>query len=275
MPRRIHLHPGFHKTGTSSIQHFLWSNRQRIATRADLRMLRHLAPVTKLCAAYSRSANPLFVVDMVEALDAAFADPPLCAEADLLISTEGLAGHLPGWPGVEDYAAAPVTIGAVVTWAQERFPQAAIDIVLTTRDPGDWLSSAWRHHLLGQRLRQDEAAFAEAHRAAADLGAAAADLAGALAPVPVRTLPLETAREHRLGPGGALLATFGWTEAEMEGFEPVGHGNRGPRPDLAARLLELNRSDMPDPRLAAEKAALARAAGLAGWAPSPAGTAGG
>ena len=57
--RQILLHPGFHKTGTSSMQHFLWINREVLEPYFDLRMFRHMKPVVRLASLFSRTNNPL------------------------------------------------------------------------------------------------------------------------------------------------------------------------------------------------------------------------
>ena len=264
-PSRILLHPGFHKTGTSSIQHFLWTNRQRLKPHAELLMLRHLKPVVKLCAAYSRTHNPLYLADMAgEFLTALQALPPL-ADRALLVSCEGLSGHLPGWPEVGDFTAAPISIAAALSCLTETYPQARAEVVLTTRARAPWLDSVWRHHLAGQRMVLDRAEFARRHAAASDLTALATEVAEAVAPVPVRALPLEEAALHPKGPGGALCELLPLPPGTLDGFEPVGHGNRGPDRALAAELLALNRAEMPGPERRAAKDRLLAEAGIAGW----------
>jgi hypothetical protein len=85
----------------------LWINREALEPYFDLRMLRHLKPVVQLCTLFSRKQNPLTLVDMMDLLDEVFAEFPVRDDRDLLISCEGLAGHLPGWPNVRDYSAVP------------------------------------------------------------------------------------------------------------------------------------------------------------------------
>jgi hypothetical protein len=266
--RRILLHPGFHKTGTSSIQQFFWINREGLAPQLQLYLLRHLRPAADLAMRFARTGNPILIADMVEALDAVFRDHPPLADT-LLLSCEGLSGHLPGWPGVDDYAAAPITIAAVATYLADRFPVAEIAVLLTTRAPGAWLHSAWRHHLAGQRLQLDFPQFAARHAQAPDLAAVAADIAEAIAPVRVLTLPLEQATQKPLGPGGAVLDLIDLPEALRLTLTPAAHSNPGPDAALAADLLALNRSDLPDEALAARKTRLRRAAGPTGWIRPP------
>lgn len=259
--RRILLHPGFHKTGTSSIQHLLWTNRARLAPQVGLVMLRQLKPAVKICAGFSKTRNPLALVDLAGALQPAFAgaDTP-----DLLISCEGLAGHLPGWPGVADYGAAPFSVAYVCGYLAERFPGARMRVALTTRDAEAWLYSAWRHHLSGHRLTLGRDAFAARFVGSADLATAAQDIAAAV-DCPVMSLRLEDMQSHPKGPGGALLDLLGLPADITDRILPVGHGNAGPGADLAERFLALNRSALTDAEVAEKKRALAGAAHLGGW----------
>jgi hypothetical protein len=265
-PRSILLHPGFHKTGTSSIQHLLWTNRALLAPHVTVLLLRHLRPAAQICMSFARSRNPLVLADLAGAMDAILADHLPADPGDLILSCEGLSGHLPGWPGVADYAAAPVTAAFLTGYLAERFPGVPQAVVYGTRAAQDWLGSVWRHHLLGQRLRQDWPAFAAAHAGAADLDGQVAAIAAGLAPLPVHALPLEEAATHPLGPGGALLDLIALPAAVRAAIVPVPPANRGPDAATAARFLALNRSDLPDAAVQREKATLAESLGIGGWA---------
>ncbi|ROT99391.1 hypothetical protein [Histidinibacterium lentulum] len=260
MGRRILLHPGFHKTGTSSAQHFLWHNRERLAPVARLYLLRHLRLVADAAMRYARKRQVADLVAAAGSLTEVLADAP--GDRHLVLSCEGLSGHIPGWPDVADYGAAAEILPVLVQVLRESLSGHECHVVLTTRAPEAWLSSAWRHLLIGTRLREDWPVFARRYHRAADLDGAARRIASALAPLPVTCLPLERAREHPLGPGGALLELAGLSS---EGLLPVGHGNRGPDADLARELLALNRSGLTTEDLKARKQALCASRGVGGW----------
>jgi hypothetical protein len=262
---RIILHPGFHKTGTSSMQHFVWSNRAVLAPHAELLMLRHLKAAVQICAAFSRNLRPLVLLDLAGALEAAVAQIPPLAGRDLIVSCEGLSGHLPGWPGVRTYAAAPLTIAYVAGYLNACWPEAEVRVLLTTRDPESWLFSAWRHHLRSHRLRLDWPAFQDRFAAAADLRSIAAEVAQTVEQASVQTLALEESRSHPLGPGGALIDLLRLPPAARARLVPVGLGNAGPASDLAAEFLTLNLSDLSDEAVRARKETLATSAALGGW----------
>ena len=269
-PRRILIHPGFHKTGTSSIQHFLWVNRERLSPRVAVLQLRHLKPVAQLCMSYSRNRNPLLLADLVGELTQALEEhgpaPGDEDDRDLIVSCEALSGHCPGWPGVDDYGAAPFTISVIAGYFAEVFPGAEVLVVYTTREPEDWVHSAWRHHLQGQRLLIDFDTWAPRYKAASGLMTVVIEVAEALAPLRVFTLPLEEAKAHPQGPGGALLELIDLPDDLRRRLEPVGLGNPGPKAALAAEFLALNRSALTDGEVKARKDTLADQARVGGWA---------
>ncbi len=265
MAKQILLHPGFHKTGTSTAQHVFWLNRDLLAPHVAIFQLRHLREVAKLCMGYAKTQNPLLLMDMIEALDSVFADVTAADPRHILISCEGLSGHLPGWPDVDTYAAAPVTISYICGYLEDRFPDHRLAVTLTTRGADEWLYSAYRHHLRGYRLGQSWDEFHGTYRAAADLDAIVRDIREGVAPVPVTALPLEASRDHPLGPGGAILNGLDLPSGLMARLDPVDAGNQGPSDDLADKFLALNRGDLPDGEVQAQKDALAEMSGVGGW----------
>ena len=264
---RILLHPGFHKTGTSSIQHFLWINRQVLAPHLAPVMLRHLKPVVRMACRFSRFQNPIDLIDVVPALDQAMLEAAIAPGQDIVISCEGLLGHLPGWPGVDSYDAAPALIAYYVGYLQDRYPGADLRIVLTTRDAPGWLFSAYRHHLKGQRLTLTAEEFAIRHASAANLDAIAAAVAAAV-DVPVTTLSLSVMRDANGGPGAAICDLMDLPETTRALLKPVGRGNAGPEEALWRQFLDLNRSNLADRAVQTEKARLAQNTDLGGWRPA-------
>lgn len=269
-PRRIVLHPGFHKTGTSSMQHLLWTNRALLQPALGVLLLRHLKPAAEICMHFARHQSPLALTNLVEAMDAIMTEHlPPGDTRDLILSCEGLSGHLPGWPGVDSYVAAPITGAFLAGYFAERVPNAELQIVYSTRAPDDWLYSAWRHHLHGQRLRMDWPAFETAFRPAANLSDIVTDVAKAVDPVQVFDLPIEEGTHHALGLGGALLELIDLPSDIRAQIVHVGQGNTGPDADLAAEFLALNRSNLPDETVRQRKFAMADAKGSGGWAKAP------
>lgn len=262
MPERqkIVLHTGFHKTGTSSIQHFLWANRDKFEHDTRLVMFRHLKAACELAQAFSSSQQLLLVADLVQELESVFKG----TEQSLIISSEGLLGHVPGWPKVHTYSAAETLLPTYIELLSEIFPDAEVQVILTIRDSEDWLFSIYRHLLRDLRLRLGFSEFRAAYFAASLLTDLSKTLEERIAPIPVKVLRLEDIQRHPLGPGGAFVEAANYS---TDGFEPVGHGNAGADAALWHEFLRLNRSEFPDATVGEAKLKLAEDAGLGGWKP--------
>lgn len=269
MAKRILLHPGFHKTGTSTAQHLFWHNRERLAPHVAIFQLRHLRDVAKLCMGFSKTQNPLLLLDMADALDSAFANLPADDPRHILLSCEGLSGHLPGWPNVETYGAAPVTTSYLCGYLEDRFPNHDLSVTLTTRASGDWLFSAYRHHLRGFRLTVTWDEFRKKYAPAADLDGAVDEIRKGVAPYAVTSLPLDQSRDHPLGPGGAILESLDLPSGILAQLDPVAAGNRGPTSEVAEQFRVLNASTLDDAEVRDKKEALAKMSGLGGWNKGP------
>lgn len=247
------------------MQHFLWANREALEPYFELRLMRHFKPVVRLAGMFSRRKNPMQLVDMVSLLDESFAETPLYNDRDLLISAEGLCGHLPGSNNVRDYSAVPILMTYLAGYLSERFPDAQVKILFTTRNSHDWLYSAYRHQLRGHRLKMEFAEFTEEFKDAANFDKVITEVATVLAPMPVHFMPMSDALMHPLGPGAALVDQLNVPAEVRAALTPVGKGNEGPSDALCAQFLKLNRSNLSDGAAAEAKNALALAANLGGW----------
>lgn len=264
-PQQILLHPGFHRTGTSSMQHFLWLNRDKLAPYLTVRLTRHFKSVARLCTRYAATQNPLDLTDMIGELDTAFAQEPVPSNRNLLISSEMFCGEIPGQGDVSTYDAAPTLITYMTGYLQERFPNADIKVILTTRDADDWLFSAYRHVLRRSRMTLTREDFADKYRDAADFDAILQNIAEAIDPLEVLYLPLEHALQNPLGPGAGLLDQVAIPDDVRDTLKPVGIGAKGAEPHLWGQFLAMNRADYPDDQVTAQKEQMAEAAKLGHW----------
>ncbi|MEL6574095.1 MAG: hypothetical protein AAFQ64_20810 [Pseudomonadota bacterium] len=263
--RHILLHPGFHRTGTSSIQHFLWMNRQVLAPHVTIRLTRHFKPLAQKCHRYAQNQNPLDLTELLDALDQGFAENPVPTDRDLLVSSESFCGDIPGHQSISDYSAAPALITYIASYLAERFPDAAVRILLTTREAQPWLTSTYRHVLRRNRITLTEAEFAAQYTAAGDLGAVVRDIAAAIVPLETLYLPLELAQTADLGPGAAVLEQLPMPDHIWENLKPVGIGAAGAAPHVWGQFLAMNRSDQSDDEVSAQKEQMAEAAKLGHW----------
>lgn len=258
---RLILHPGFHKTGTSSLQAFLFANRARLAPWCRLVLAPELAAPLRHATRFATRGDPLdlaaFTADFAE-LCQSIASEDLSGRT-LAISCEGLSGRTPGKNGIRDYRAAEPLAQAMqrvirAVWGR----RAETILVYTTRAPGPWLSSAWRHNLRGYRITEDFAQFCERYAAAADLPAVVARIAAALPKTRVQGVALEDVQDCPAGPAEAILRLLDLPAPVLAGLEDPGLRNRGGSEDEALAMLALNRSRLDDAEVKARKAALRR-----------------
>ncbi|MEL6641875.1 MAG: hypothetical protein AAFP98_11275 [Pseudomonadota bacterium] len=263
--RQILLHPGFHRTGTSSIQHFLWLNRDALAPYLTVRLTRHFKPLAQKCNRYAHSQNPLDLTDLLSALDQGFAENPVSSDRDLIISCESFCGDIPGHHEISDYSAAPALITYIAAYLEERFPKAKVRVLMTTRAPDAWVSSTYRHVLRRSRLTQTEAEFATAFANAAQLEEVVSQIAKAIAPIETLYLPLELAQTADMGPGAAVLDQLNLPAEIWADLKPVGIGAQGPAPHIWGQFLAMNRSDRSDAEISQLKEQMAEAVKLGHW----------
>lgn len=247
------------------MQHFLWRNRESLEPYLSLMMLRHMKPVIRQCGIAATTRNPLDLMDIAGLLDTAFSDNPVPEGRNLIMSAEGLCGHLPGRAGVEDYAAAPMLIQYLCGYLADRFPGAQIRVILSTRGAEAWLTSAYCAQLRATRLTATAQEFADRYKAAADFDAVLAEIATLIDPIDVLFLPLEEATRHPLGPGCALLDQIPVPDVVRNALLPVGRGNEGPSAATRDSFLRMNQSTMDDAEVIRLKADLAQAEDLGMW----------
>lgn len=260
MPRRIILHAGFHKTGTSTIQATLRENRVVLKKQIALRLRWHLRDVVAAARGFSTDLDPLSLIKVQSRFGQMVNELPGMPRRTLIISAEELSGHLPGRGALADYGAAPVLLYAYWEILHARYPEAEILIYLTTRAPEAWLVSAYWEHVRSSDMTLDFDTFRNTYHAAADLEAMAAEIASRV-PAPVHTQALEHCRDLPLGPADPLLDLCDIPLSLRPDLIPVPAQNRQLGDDVLQALLEANRTHRAaEARNAAKAAILAAAA---------------
>ena len=150
-------------------------------------------------------------------------------------------------------------------YLQERFPDAQIRVILTTRDPDEWLFSAYRHVLRRSRVTLTREEFAEQYRDVSNFDEILQNIAEAIDPMELLYLPLGHAMQNPLGPGAGLLDQVTIPDAIRESLTPVGIGAKGAEPHLWGQFLAMNRADVPDDQVKTQKEQMAEAAKLGHW----------
>ncbi len=261
MPRRIIIHAGFHKTGTSSLQACLRENRVAMKKQVALRLRWHMKDLVAATRGYSTWRDPLTLMKVQHRFETLLNDLPGMPRRSLIISAEELAGHLPGRGDLADYSAAPVLLYAFWEIAKERFPEAEILLYLSTRAADPWLRSAYWEHVKASNMTMDFDAFHKAYHGAADLNAMVAEIASRV-PAPVHHCALEACQDRPLGPAQPLLDLCDLPmDVQVELIRPP-RQNAGLGDDVLDALLQVNRTqDDPDLRKAAKAAILSEARG--------------
>lgn len=261
MTNRVLIHPGFHKTGTTTAQRLLQANREVIWKSHALVLGWRIREILSAARGYSTWRDEDTLSKFTLRFAAFIAELDLPAGRGLVISAEELAGHMPGREKVPDYSALPVLM-AEVTGVLEAAFGAALDLtfLVTTRAPEAWLDSAWAEHVKASRMVLERDAFCARFAPAAELSAMAARLAEAVGPHRVVTAPLEESQAAPFGPAQPLLDLMAMTPHRRAMITPVPRHNARLAPEVLGEMLRLNRSDLdPEALLAAKKAVLSRA----------------
>ncbi len=254
---RVLVHPGFHKTGTTSLQYAL----KQLADHLDpqLRTLFSDAFPEAVLAARRYSAAPAarklekFAGGLTTALAGIDENDP----RPLLISSEQLIGRIPGRVGNWSYATTPALVGRAVDVLRDRFGETAeITVWFTTRRPEDWLRSVYWQNLRSMRITEEFDTYRARLAPAARLDEVVAETREGLSG---RALVCASAIEEiggeRLGPLGTALERLGLPTDKLP---PVQAFNVQPKGG-AVEMLALNRSSLDDEALAEAKRDLLQA----------------
>ena len=253
---RILLHPGFHKTGTSSLQRGLERLADRLAPDLRFMLTAEVMAATRAARRYATRPGAGRLSEFSKALIQSLDEAELDDARTLLISSEDLAGPLPGTRNITTYDAAPALVLAATASLAERFgSNAQITVLCTTRTPQDWQRSVWYQCLRAQRLTKDFETFRPRLSRAAqldDVVSAIREHVGSAAQVV--ECPIETCGAAPLGPLGVALDLL---QVPVSDLPPLRAHNVQPA-GAAEELLALNRSDLDDTALADAKREVVR-----------------
>lgn len=261
MPRRVVIHAGFHKTGTSSVQQVLRLNRPLLKPWLRSLLKGQMHDVVSAARGYSTWRDPLTLEKFATRLHDRLARHGDMPRRALCLSAEELSGHLPGRDELADYSAAPRLAATMARIVGQVFPEAEIVFFYSTRAPDAWLRSAYWEHVQSSSLTLDWDDFAETYAASADLDATV-DAVAAAQPHPVHRARLEASARRPAGPAAPLLDLCGVAPGEQEVLSLPPPVNESRDQGILLALLAANRdySDR-DARHAAKQAILKAARG--------------
>ena len=267
----IIIHPGFHKTGTTSLQTHLAQNARTLAPWLRIYGKEALGDAGSAARRYGQRPFPWrlrdFRMKFRRFLDG-LPDIPEKGGPIPLITRETLSGPMPGHRDalgrvITGYRRAALPLArTMVSELRRRFgPDARILFFYTTRNREAWLKSVHGHLLRSIRLRDDLESFRRRLGPGPALEEEVAHLARALAGpgVTVHAEPLERWGSTRGGLATPLLRLAGVPDEVIDSLPPAGHENRGQGDALREEFLALNRATGDKTALRAAKAALLRA----------------
>ena len=217
--RRIIVHPGVHKTGSTAIQRHLQRNADLLAGRLIVRTPQEGTPMRPLGrAALAFSLSPS--ADTETALRVAFEDvletlPP--GDVPAIVSHENLAGAMPGKGGETGlYPRLPRIARAILSAAGRN----RVEFVCYVREMAEWRPSVWAQVVRTEGYPRGYRAFTEEIAGLpgwGDLQRRLTDAVGA-----DRLIICATADEtDRTRPGRQLLSHAGLSAAEIAALRPL------------------------------------------------------
>ncbi|RWR33029.1 hypothetical protein D2T29_08245 [Sinirhodobacter populi] len=231
---RVLLHPGFHKTATTTAQDFLHENRKLIWPHAALVLPARIRPVTE--AVFAGTGITAAMTAFLRGLD-------LTPRRTILISGENLLGRMPrGLTGAPYPDAVPNLRALLAAFAGLGWP-CEVTLYLSTRDQAGWEESLWAHHARKDRdepFTDDLASF----RARVGQVSLAEQLDRIRAGLPgLRILSHDIAEfaAMPLGPGQPFVDFLALPEAQLRAFRPVAARNASLPREMTERFLALNR----------------------------------
>ncbi|PCJ76907.1 MAG: hypothetical protein COA53_01460 [Rhodobacteraceae bacterium] len=250
---RVIIHPGFHKTGTTSLQRFLEINATALAPY--VRVI--LKPQMEDVASCARNCSNVSHFGMHTVRRAAFrrrfADllqrTPLKSGQTLLISCEALVGRMPGRKNVVAFDAAPALAKDIVRVAGKHFGDLDLTLLYTTREQASWMRSAYSHLLHQSKFTMSEEAFAKEFYRAGDLDTIISKITKAIAPRTPITSQLEATAPEPFGPASALLPLLDLPADVVAALEPAKHLNQQLDAFEKSKLQDFNAQDMTDTEL--------------------------
>lgn len=245
--RRIIVHPGFHKTGTSSLQSYCHQNRDALRPYLAFYGKAEFMQAGSAARIYGQKPFPWRLRDFRRKLDRFLASIP--DDPVIVLSRETFSGTMPGHRKifgrrVKAYAPVAVPLGRqIIAALRARFgADVSITFVYTLRETEPWIASVYGHLLRSIHLTEDYATFRSYFPKLRDLPDEAMAIARRLDLTDFHMIKLEDYTDHRLGPSKGLFDLLEVPQSAQDALPQAHRANQGQSADLAAQFLELNRS---------------------------------
>lgn len=257
--QHIVVHAGFHKTGTTTIQSFLMANGKYLWPHMALVMPARINNITKWATLHSVIGDPLSREEFHYRLVTFLRTLDIGTKRHLCISSENLAGLIPGRSGKESYTRCADLMATTKDAIQEVFgTDKSLTFYLSTRNPDTWMRSSYWQNLRASDLKMDFETYAATYPDAADFTPILDATRTALNGTPLITTTLEDTLKSPFGPATPLIDLFPLPPETRAALILPAPMNTSPDATIIADILALNRSGLdPDARDAAKKALLA------------------
>lgn len=262
-PVRVIIHPGFHKTGTSSLQSYLHRHRAALAPYVAFYGKDDFLKAGSAARIYAQKPFPWRLRAFRRRLDAfltSIPDAPV-----IMLSRETFSGAMPGHRRmlgrtITGYHGVAVPLGRqIIAALQARFgPQVQITFVYTLRDREGWIRSVYGHLLRSIHLTQDFHAFRARFPNLMDPAAEARRIVATLGVADAHYFDLADIGSRREGPASAILDLLDVPPAVRAALPPPGHANSGQSAPMEQVFLDMNRAGGPKADLKRRKDAMLR-----------------
>ena len=258
------VHPGFHKTGTSSLQSWLGQNRRALKPYLSFYGKADFMAAGSAARIYGQKPYPWRLRAFRRSLDrflGKIPDAPV-----IVLSRETFSGAMPGhrrFPArlIRDYRGVAVPLGRqIVAALQARFgPDVKITFLYTLREREGWIRSVYGHLLRSIHLREDYDTFRARFADLMEPVAEARAIARALG-VEAHFVTLEDVGQRREGPAAAVLDLLGVPQAVRDRLPAATRANTGQTRAMEAEFLSMNRASRDKAALKTTKDAMLKAA---------------
>ncbi len=241
MPRKIVIHAGFHKTGTSTVQAVLRTNRKALMPALAIRLKGQMQELMHATRGYSTHGTADALDKVSRRFDGLLADLPGMPRRTLLMSAEELSGHMPGRGALANYDATPVLMYLFWERAKVAFPKTPAHFVFATRSADGWHRSAWAEHVKSSGMTLDYENYVQRYAGASNLAQIVQDVTRRV-PAPVHSYALEDCANLPLGPADPVLDLCEVPADIRATLVPQPPQNTRLSEDTLAALLEINRT---------------------------------
>ena len=241
MPRKIVIHAGFHKTGTSTVQAVLRTNRKALMPALAIRLKGQMQELMHATRGYSTHGTADALDKVSRRFDGLLADLPGMPRRTLLLSAEELSGHMPGRGALANYDATPVLMYLFWERANAAFPKTPAHFVFATRSADGWHRSAWAEHVKSSGMTLDYENYVQRYAGASNLAQIVQDVTRRV-PTPVHSYALEDCANLPLGPADPVLDLCEVPADIRAALVSQPPQNTRLSEDTLAALLEINRT---------------------------------